>query len=107
MKAKRLPCRNESGIGWPFTNTVATLNNGKLLLAGTEAGTVDLFDISDIGSPRLLSSLNLRELTGHTGIEDIEIRSLWADEESGLIYAGSSWGSELSRGPTLLLTVTR
>jgi hypothetical protein len=48
-----------------------------------------------------LASLNLRQVTGHTGIEDIEIRALWADHLDTLIFAGSSWGNDQSRGPLL------
>ena len=87
-------------IPWLYTNTVATTGRGRLLVAGTETGTVDLFDISDISSPVHLSGVNLRTATGHTGNEDIEIRSLWVDK-NGKIYAGSSWGNDQSRGPTL------
>jgi hypothetical protein len=40
-------------------------------------------------------------MAGHTGIEDIEIRALWKDNVDDLVFAGSSWGNDQSRGPTL------
>jgi hypothetical protein len=80
------------------TNTVVQRDG--FLIAGSEAGNVDVFDIAANPSP-LLATLNLRQLTGHTGSEDIEIRALWADNVDNLIFAGSSWGNDQSRGPLL------
>ena len=90
-------------LGWiprPFANTAVVLRSG-LLAIGTEAGTVEVFDISNPSAPQLVTSADLRQLTGHTGPEDIEIRSLWEDKQTGQIYAGSSWGNDVSRGPSL------
>ena len=56
-------------------------------------GQVDVFDLRQNPSP-LVSSADLRQLTGHTGSEDIEIRALWADDLDNLIFAGSSWGND-------------
>jgi N-acetylneuraminic acid mutarotase len=79
----------------PFANAVATVENG--LLAGTETGAVEHFDLQN----QLDQKLDLRALTGHFGGEDIEIRSLWADGLDDLVFAGSSWGNDASRGPSL------
>jgi hypothetical protein len=90
-------------LGWitrPFANAAITLRSG-LLAIGTEAGTVEVFDITNPSAPQLVTSADLRQLTGHTGPEDIEIRSLWEDKQTGRIYAGSSWGNDVSRGPSL------
>lgn len=84
----------------PSANTAVSLRSG-LLAVGTEAGTVDMFDITNPAAPLLVTSADLRQLTGHTGPEDIEIRSIWEDEQNGKIYAGSSWGNDASRGPLL------
>jgi hypothetical protein len=85
-------------IGRSWTNTVA--QRGGLLIAGNELGNVDLFDFAN--NPSLLvATSDLRQLTGHTGGEDIEIRALWADNVDNLIFAGSSWGNDQSRGPLL------
>jgi hypothetical protein len=81
-----------------FTNTVE--RRGRWLIGGNEAGTVDLFDLRQDPSP-MISSVDLRQLTGHTGSEDIEIRALWTDHHDDLIFAGSSWGNDASRGPDL------
>ena len=81
-------------------NTVAATNGGKWLVVGTESGMIAVFDIS-LGTPTMLASIDLRQATGHTGIEDIEFRSLWVDPKSGLVYAGSSWGNAASRSLTL------
>jgi hypothetical protein len=81
-----------------WTNTV--VQRGGLLIAGNESGNVDLFDFSSNPSP-LVATADLRQLTGHTGSEDIEIRALWADDVDNLIFAGSSWGNDQSRGPLL------
>lgn len=81
-----------------FTNTV--VRSRGWLIAGNEGGQVDVFDLRQNPSP-LISSLNLRQLTGHTGSEDIEIRALWKDNLDNLIFAGSSWGNDQSRGPSL------
>jgi hypothetical protein len=82
----------------PFTNTV--VRSDRWLIAGNEGGQVDVFDLRQNPSP-LLSSIDLRQLTGHTGSEDIEIRALWKDNLDNLIFAGSSWGNDQSRGPSL------
>ena len=90
----------KASIPLPNANAVAVMNDGKWLVVGTEAGTVALFDIST-SAPVMLATINLRQVTGHTGVEDIEIRSVWADSKSGLVYAGSSWGNDISRSLTL------
>ena len=90
-------------LGWipqPFANTAVMLRSG-LLAIGTEVGTVEVFDITNPSAPQLVTSADLRQLTGHTGPEDIEIRSLWEDQQTGQIYAGSSWGNDVSRSPSL------
>lgn len=81
-----------------FTNTVT--RSGRWLIAGNEGGQVDVFDLSRTPSP-LVSTIDLRAVTGHTGSEDIEIRALWTDGSDNLIFAGSSWGNEQSRRPSL------
>src|SRR6266446_1644814 len=79
-----------------FTNTV--VRRGHWLIAGNEAGLIDVFDLSSNPSP-LVSSINLPQVTGHTRPEDIEIRALWRDGNDNLIFAGSSWGNDATRGP--------
>ncbi len=86
-------------IDRPSTNTVALSADKRWLIAGNENGTVDVFDLSQNASV-LAASVNLREVTGHTEPEAIEIRSLWVDD-SGWILAASSWGNDLSRSPAL------
>lgn len=88
----------EETIPQPSVNTV--VRRGRWLIGGREYGVVDLFDLGQNPSP-LVSSVDLRQLTGHTGSEDIEIRALWADRHDNLIFAGSSWGNDQSRSPTL------
>ncbi len=73
---------------------------GRWLIGGSEGGQVDVYDLRKAPAP-LVSSLDLRTLTGHTGVEDIEIRALWTDHFDNLIFAGSSWGNDQSRGPDL------
>ena len=85
-------------IAWLSTNT--TLRSGRWLIAGTEAGTIDVFDLARNPSPRV-DGVNLRTLTGHTGADDIEIRALWADSNDGLIFAASSWGNAATHSDTL------
>ena len=81
-----------------WTNTVATRSN--LMIAGSEAGYVDIFDLAANPSP-MLATLDLRQITGHTLPDDIEIRALWADGLDNLIFAGSSWGNDQTRTPSL------
>ena len=81
-----------------YTNTVT--RRGQWLIAGNEGGQIDAFDLARTPSP-LVASLDLRVLTGHTGSEDIEIRALWNDGLDNLIFAGSSWGNEQARSPSL------
>ena len=88
----------DQAIGRHFTNTV--VRSDSWLIAGNEGGQVDVFDLGQNPSP-LISTVDLRLLTGHTGIEDIEIRALWKDKVDDLVFAGSSWGNDQSRGPTL------
>ncbi len=89
-------------IARPATNTVAVVNQAgvNFLIGGTEGGSVDLFDLFLDPSP-LVSSVDLRTATGHTGAEDIEIRALWFDGLDNLVLAASSWGNDSSRGPDL------
>jgi hypothetical protein len=77
------------------TNVVVAVQNG--FWSGMETGEIGFFDSQD----HLVQKLNLRTLTGHTGSEDIEIRALWADGLDDLVFAASSWGNDVSRGPTL------
>jgi hypothetical protein len=78
-----------------FTNVALPVANG--LVGGMETGSVDYFDAQN----HLIKQLDLRLVTGHTGGDDIEIRSLWADGLDDLVFAGSSWGNDATRGPTL------
>jgi hypothetical protein len=82
-------------IGATFTNVVTSVPNG--LVGGLETGSVEYFDLNN----QLIKQVDLPLLTGHTRPEDIEIRSLWADGLDDLVFAGSSWGNDVSRGPTL------
>ncbi len=81
-----------------FTNTV--VRRDQWLIAGNEAGLIDVFDLARTPAA-LVASADLRRLTGHRGVEDIEVRALWVDEVDGLIFAASSWGSDRSRRSTL------
>ena len=72
----------------------------QLLVVGDEAGTVKVFDTSQRPAA-LVAQADLRNLTGHTGSEDIEIRALWVDAHDNLVFAASSWANDSSRGPTL------
>ena len=89
-----------SAINEPYANTVATMNKESWLVVGTEAGAVVLYDITNLQAPVRMTSIDLRQATGHTGSEDIEIRSL-ATGSGGLIFAASSWGNATSKDPTL------
>jgi hypothetical protein len=83
-------------------NTVVPVNRRglNLLIAGSEAGTIDLYILQN-GLYTFLNNLDLRALTGFTGPEDIEIRTLWMDDRDDLIFAGSSWGNDSSRSAGL------
>jgi hypothetical protein len=83
-------------------NTVAPIKRRgmSLLAAGGETGAVDLYAFSKSGY-ELVNSADLPALTGFSGPEDIEIRSMWADGLDNLVFAGSSWGNDRSRGPLL------
>jgi hypothetical protein len=89
-------------LPWPSANAAIELQCG-LLAVGTEAGTVSLFD----SNGKLLSTINLRRLTGHTGPEAIEIRTLWEDPWTGDIYAGSSWSDLTAPSFFVLRVITR
>lgn len=82
------------------TNANATVRRRDLLVVGGEEGFVKVFDFTQ-QSPPQVAVADLRTLTGHTGSEDIEIRALWMDRRDNLIFAGSSWGNDLTRGPDL------
>jgi len=85
-----------------YTNTVAGIKRKgvPLLVAGNETGSVDLYG-QDKSGYQLINSVNLRTLTGFTGVEDIDIRALWVDGIDNLVFAGSSWGNDTSRSPAL------
>lgn len=72
----------------------------KWLVGGDEAGRVLVFN-SDENPSSQYGFIFLTQLTGHTNPEDIEIRSLWKDDHDDLIFAGSSWGNDQTRGPNL------
>jgi hypothetical protein len=84
----------------PFAN--AAVRFDQHLVAGTEAGSIHVFDLSQNTAPEV-ASLNLRIATGHTGPEDIEIRGLTVQKDGNglLILAWSSGGNDTSRSPTL------
>jgi hypothetical protein len=79
----------------PYVNTVVSIGQG-LLAAGTEDGWVYVYDVSAPDSPVCLASISLRQVTGFTGLDQIEIRSLWWDAKSSTIIAGSSWNGDAS-----------
>ena len=81
-------------------NSNSLARRGRWLIVGTEAGTVEVWDIGRRPAP-VVARVDLRALTGHTGVEDIEVRALWLDEVDGLLFAGSSWGNDQSRSPAL------
>ena len=84
----------------PLANANTVERRGRWLIAGTESGQVYQYDVRQ--NPAVaLSSVNPRQLTGHNGSKDIEIRALWTDHRDNLIFAGSSWGNDQSRGPDL------
>ena len=85
-------------ISRPGTNAVERRN--QWLVAGSEGGWVDVFDLSANPSP-LVANVNLRQLTVHNGSEDSEIRALWLDGNDNYVFAASSWGNDQSRGPLL------
>jgi hypothetical protein len=84
----------------PTRNSNAVARRGRWLIVGTEAGTVEVWDIGRRPAP-VVARLDLRAVSGHTGVEDVEVRALWFDEVDGLLFAGSSWGNDQSRSPTL------
>lgn len=81
-------------------NSNALARRGRWLIVGTELGTVEVWDIGRRPAP-VVARVDLRAVTGHTGVEDVEVRALWFDEVDGLLFAGSSWGNDQSRSSTL------
>jgi hypothetical protein len=79
-------------------NTV--IRRGRWLIIGDESGMVSLWDIA-VNPAAFIETIDLRQITGHTGSEDIEIRALWSDPHDNLVFAASSWGNDSSRGPNL------
>jgi hypothetical protein len=91
-----------TSAGSIFRNFVDdVMRRDRWLFGGTEAGEVLAWDMQQLPLPTTVGEVNLRTLTGHTGREDIEIRAIWADEHDDLVFAASSWGNDLSRGPDL------
>jgi hypothetical protein len=82
-------------------NVNDVMRSGRWLFGGSEAGEVLAWDFQSPSLAALVSSIDLRVVTRHFGSEDIEIRAIWADEHDGLVFAASSWGNDLSRGPSL------
>jgi hypothetical protein len=83
-------------------NAVAIIKNW--LIVGTEAGLIEVFDISKAAADQFLmpvAEINLKTTTSHTGFEDIEIRALWAEDTGNgvRIYAGSDWGDPSVHDP--------
>jgi hypothetical protein len=84
----------------PHRYANALARSGGYLVIGDEAGAVALWDVSR-PNPVQIARVDLREETGHTAPEAIEIRALWTDAHDRLIFAGSSWGNDQIRGPAL------
>src|SRR6266404_3669283 len=84
----------------PSRGTNVALRRDHVLLSGDEAGAVRAWDLM-VDPATMTDQLLLRVVTGHTGSEDIEIRSIWTDAIDALVFAGSSWGNATSRAPTL------
>lgn len=84
-------------------STNALERRARWLIAGSEGGLVDLYDLgSPAASPQPPSqTVDLPQLTGQTSREAIEIRALWMDRRDNLIFAGSSGGNSLNAGPML------
>jgi len=77
-----------------YANTTHVVERNTFI--GTEAGSIAHYFKNNFSS-----SFDLRETTGHTGGEDIEIRALWADRIDNLIFAASSWGNDETRSASL------
>jgi hypothetical protein len=95
-----LPAWHSHSFSCCLTLPNTVVRRGRWLIAGNESGHVDVFDLGQNPSP-LVSSADLPQLTGHTNSEDVEIRALWTDHHDNLIFAGSSWGNDRTRGPSL------
>jgi hypothetical protein len=95
-----LPTTAPLFVPLPFAN--AAVRSDQYLVAGTEAGSIHVFDLSQNTAPEV-ASLNLPIATGHTGPGDIEIRGLTVQKDGNglLILAWSSGGNDTSRSPTL------
>lgn len=80
----------ERFISDPWTNTVGRLIVGPydIVVAGTEAGTVEAFDFGRAGL--LVDRIDLKTVTGFNGGDDIEIRSVQVDDWQDMVFAGSS-----------------
>jgi hypothetical protein len=92
----KLPEFVESGfVDAPFTNAVVATRNG--FVSGMETGEVGYFN----NQLQLVQTMNLPVITGHTGPEEIELRAVWTDSVDDLVFAASTWGNAVSRGPDL------
>lgn len=80
----------ERFISDPWANAAGRLIVGPydILVAGTEAGTVDVFDFGRAGV--LVDRMDLKTVTGFNGGDDIEIRSMQVDDWQDMVFAGSS-----------------
>lgn len=81
-----------------YANDAVQTEDG--FIGGNEGGIVQIVNFSNPYG-EIVSEVSLRHETGHTGMEDIEVRALWKDDYDNLIFAGSSWGNDQSRGPHL------
>jgi hypothetical protein len=73
-----------------YANTALVMRCG-LVAVGTEAGTVDLFDVTNPANPKLVVRADLRALTGHMALDAVEVRSLVEDPFiPGTLYVGTS-----------------
>lgn len=91
-----------------YSNSTTTINNGKILVVVTEAGTVDLYDITNPAAPTKVGGVNLRQATGFTGPDDIECRSVsgFMQGSTVMLVVGSSWsGKNLSVPAAFVLKV--
>lgn len=86
-------------ISESFADSVAI--TGNMLIIGTESGIINVFDISDPTSPKIVTGVDLHQLTGRYGLGDVEVRALWVDDKSGLLFAATSWGDPNTGDTTL------
>jgi hypothetical protein len=73
-----------------YFSTDSVAWSGPYLVLGSEGSVVSMWDLRG-PYPLAVGWADLRQLTGHTRIDDFEVRAIYSDDRDRLIFGATSW----------------